>query len=378
MKKNNTTIILSALVSTLFVSFGLFGSYIIHKNMKYSSLAANSSFGTLQDLNSINNTNKNLMDIISENQKLVVSIYANTDKGISQGSGFLYNDQGDIITNAHVIGDAKDLRVRMADTTIYLGTVIGKSTNLDVALVRVPALKGKTPLKINKNYKAALGNEVIAIGSPLGLENTITTGILSGLNRSFTIENYNYKNMYQITAPIDNGSSGGPLLDKKTGDVVGINSAKAGGNSVGFSIPINQVLQDVEAWSKNPAVPVTTDITPKYKYEDTEDKKVSAEYIIKYFYDCINSQDYVAAYTLLGSEWQSKTNYNSFRKGFLPTRNVEILNLSSSINSDNSITIIVNIKTQETNISNNYKVTYTVDYENNVLKILKGNAQKLK
>lgn len=378
MKKNNTTIILSALVSTLFVSFGLFGSYIIHKNMKYSSLAANSSFGTLQDLNSINSTNKNLMDIISENQKLVVSIYANTDKGISQGSGFLYNDQGDIITNAHVIGDAKDLRVRMADTTIYLGTVIGKSTNLDVALVRVPALKGKTPLKINKNYKATLGNEVIAIGSPLGLENTITTGILSGLNRSFTIENYNYKNMYQITAPIDNGSSGGPLLDKKTGDVVGINSAKAGGNSVGFSIPINQVLQDVEAWSKNPAVPVTTDITPKYKYEDTEDKKVSAEYIIKYFYDCINSQDYVAAYTLLGSEWQSKTNYNSFRKGFLPTRNVEILNLSSSINSDNSITIIVNIKAQETNISNNYKVTYTVDYENNVLKILKGNAQKLK
>lgn len=378
MKKNNTKLILSALVSTLFVSFGLFGSYIIHKNMKYSSLSANSSLGTLHDLSSLNNNNNNFMDNLSENQKSVVSIYANTDKGLSQGSGFLYNNNGDIITNAHVIGDAKDLRVRMADTTIYLGTVIGKSTNLDVALIRVPALKGKTPLKINKDYKASLGDNIIAIGSPLGLENTITTGIISGLNKSFTIENYNYKNMYQITAPIDNGSSGGPLLDKKTGQVIGINSAKSGGNSIGFSIPINQVLQDVEAWSKNPAVPVTTDVTPKYRYEDTEDKKVSSEYLIKYFYDCINSQDYVAAYTLLGSEWQSKTNYNLFRKDFLSTRNIEVLNLTSSINSDNSITVVGKIKTKDTVNSNTYKVTYTIDYENNVLKILKENAEKLK
>ena len=149
------------------------------------------------------------MDSISENQKFVVSVYANIDKGVSQGSGFLYNDKGDIITNAHVVGGSKDLRIKMADNTIYSGTVIGKSTNLDVALIRVPALKNKTPLKVDKDYKASLGDEVIAIGSPHGLENAITTGIINGLNRTFTIEEYKYKNMYQITAPVDNGSSGG-------------------------------------------------------------------------------------------------------------------------------------------------------------------------
>ena len=376
--KKNVKIILSALISTLFVSFGLFGSYIIHKNMKYSSLALNSSLGTMADLSSINNIDKSLMDSISENQKFVVSVYANIDKGVSQGSGFLYNDKGDIITNAHVVGGSKDLRIKMADNTIYSGTVIGKSTNLDVALIRVPALKNKTPLKVDKDYKASLGDEVIAIGSPHGLENAITTGIINGLNRTFTIEEYKYKNMYQITAPVDNGSSGGPLLDKKTGEVIGINSAKSDGNSIGYSIPINQVLQDVDAWSKNPAAPVTTDITPKYKYEDTEGKKISSENLVKYFYSCINSKDYVAAYALLGSEWQSKTDYNLFRKGFLTTKNVDILSISSNISSDNSITIVGIINSQDTSKTDKYKVIYTVDYENNVLKILKGSAQKLK
>ncbi|AAO35448.1 peptidase S1 [Clostridium tetani] len=370
MKKYNFKFILSSILSIVFISFGITGSYVIHSTMKHSTLSTNSQLGSIEDLKSIQNRDKGLSKIINESQKLVMLVYADTEKGLSQGSGFLYNDKGDVITNAHVVGDAIDVNVRLIDSTLYKGTVIGKSPSLDIALIRVPALNKKSPLKINKNYKPKIGNEIIAIGSPFGLENTITTGIISAIDRNFTIGQYEYKNMYQITAPIDNGSSGGPLLDKHTGDIIGVNSAKAGDSSIGFSIPINQVIEYVETWSQNPAVDVTKDTSPKASIDDIKEKKYTSEYLIRYFYDGINAQNYLEAYTLLGSELQSKLTYENFKKNYADIKITNIKNISSKIKEDESISVTTTIQNAYDKVTQEVKMNFILDFENNTLKII--------
>ncbi|RXI46505.1 protease [Clostridium tetani] len=370
MKKYNFKFILSSILSIVFISFGITGSYVIHSTMKHSTLSTNSQLGSIEDLKSIQNRDKGLSKIINESQKLVMLVYADTEKGLSQGSGFLYNDKGDVITNAHVVGDAIDVNVRLIDSTLYKGTVIGKSPSLDIALIRVPALNKKSPLKINKNYKPKIGNEIIAIGSPFGLENTITTGIISAIDRNFTIGQYEYKNMYQITAPIDNGSSGGPLLDKHTGNIIGVNSAKAGDSSIGFSIPINQVIEYVETWSQNPAVDVTKDTSPKASIDDIKEKKYTSEYLIRYFYDGINAQNYLEAYTLLGSDLQSKLTYENFKKNYADIKITNIKTISSKIKEDESISVTTTIQNTYDKVTQEVKMNFILDFENNTLKII--------
>ena len=370
MKKYNLKIIFSSILSIVFISFGITGSYVIHTTMKHSIISTNSKLGSVEDLKSIQNRDNGLIKIINESQKLVMLVYADTENGLSQGSGFLYNDKGDVITNAHVVGDALDVNVRLIDSTLYKGTVIGKSPSLDIALIRVPALEKKSPLKINTNYKSKIGNEIIAIGSPFGLENTITTGIISALDINFNIGQYEYKNMYQITAPIDNGSSGGPLLDKHTGNIIGVNSAKAGDSSIGFSIPINQVMEYVEIWSKNPAVDVTKDTSPKTSIDDIKEKKYTSEYLIRYFYECINAQNYLEAYTILGSDLQSKLTYENFQKIYMNIKTIGIKNISSKITKDKNISVTTTIENTYDKVTREIKINYILDFENNTLKIL--------
>ena len=151
---------------------------------------------------------KELKDIIHDVQKVVVMI--ELDDG-SLGSGFLYNNKGDVITNAHVVNGAKTVKVKTADAREFEGTVIGLSKDVDVAVVRVPGLVKEKPLDISK-VKAELGDEILALGSPLGLQNTVTTGIISGVGRSFEIPPFQYTDAYQISAPIAPGNSGGPLI----------------------------------------------------------------------------------------------------------------------------------------------------------------------
>lgn len=194
---------------------------------------------------------KTRKQIIEESQKKVVTIESSS----GLGSGFLYNDLGDVVTNAHVVEGMKEVTIRTLNHEEYKGTVIGIGEETDVAVVRVPDLKKVKPLAIAKS-KAETGDEILALGSPLGLENTVTTGIISGVGRSFEIAPYIYSNLYQISAPITHGNSGGPLINAETGEVLGINSAvveQEGG--IGFSIPITSVLKQVQAWSKKPSSP---------------------------------------------------------------------------------------------------------------------------
>ncbi|WP_042167320.1 S1C family serine protease [Paenibacillus gorillae] len=323
---------------------------------------------------------KSLKDIIYETQKLVVMI--ETKEG-TQGSGFLYNNQGDLITNAHVVSGVKKVIIKTADARELEGEVIGISTDIDVAVVRVPDLAGMEPLQMVRSEKAEVGDDVIAVGSPLGFQNTVTTGIISGLGRSFEIEPYTYKDLYQISAPIAPGNSGGPLVSKGTGEVLGINSAGIEESSIGFSIPIINVLELAESWS---AEPMTT--LPELAFSDDngvaqQDASISeyAGYLVTHFYDSLNNADYVYAYSLLGGNWKLGTSYEEFREGYMGTRNVVIDDMHVTAKGDDEATVTAVLSVDE-RVDGEYKlskyqVTYEVGYENDQLKLIIGKGKAI-
>lgn len=192
---------------------------------------------------------KDVSKVIDESLEKVVTIYTDT----SQGSGFLINDKGDVLTNAHVVEGSFEVTAQDRTDNKYMGIVIGYSNNTDVAVVRVAGLAGKQPLTIETSNNATLGEEVLALGSPLGVRNTATMGYITGVNRSFIVGERSYENIYQMSAHIEDGSSGGPLLSLKTGKAVAINSARlVDDDSVGFSIPIKDIYALISGWIASP------------------------------------------------------------------------------------------------------------------------------
>lgn len=321
-----------------------------------------------------------LKTIIHESQKKVVMI--RQEDGIL-GSGFLYNTSGDVITNAHVVAGTKNVEVKTADARSLKGTVIGIGTDTDIAVVRVPELADTKPLSLAAASKADVGDNVLALGSPLGFQNTVTTGIISGVGRDLTIDPYIYRNLYQISAPIAPGNSGGPLIDAATGEVIGINSAAATeSNSIGFSIPVSEIKDMVTEWSAHPvqSLPKTTS-TDTGAGEEQLSLTDEAEYVVSYFYDSLNARDYVTAYSLLSSRWQGKLAYAKFREGYLNTGTVTVDRISSEREGDQAI-VSMRITAEERKdtgtIYTSYQINYTAGYENNVLKILSGKAEKVK
>ncbi|MEK3884678.1 trypsin-like peptidase domain-containing protein [Paenibacillus sp. PL2-23] len=323
---------------------------------------------------------KSLKDIIFETQKLVVMI--ETDTG-SQGSGFLYNNSGDLLTNAHVVSGVRHVRVKTSDARVLEGEVIGISTDTDIAVVRVKELAGVEPLPIARYEKAEVGDDVLAVGSPLGFQNTITTGIISGTDRSFQIEPYSYNGLYQISAPIAPGNSGGPLVDLATGAVLGINSAGLEEGLIGFSIPISNVIVIVEGWSRQPMTMLPNlSLTEGTNVLDEDDSlEQLAEYLVNHFYDSINSRDYVYAYSLLGGDWKESTSYVKFREGYLTTRNVVIDDIHVAVSGEEATAtavLSVDERRNSENVLSKYQVTYKVGYENDQLKLLTGKGKAIK
>lgn len=334
-----------------------------------SSLTANSEQADVDDLDEP----KELKDIIKQVQTDVVMIQL--DNG-TLGSGFLYNEQGDVITNAHVVLGAETVTVKTADAAEYEGTVIGLSDDIDVAVVRVPGLADKEPLQLS-DKKAELGEEIIALGSPLGYQNTVTTGIISGIGRNFEIGTFRYTDAYQISAPIAPGNSGGPLVNKNTGEVVGINSAVIDEGTIGFSIPITNVRSLVEEWSSSPMTELP--VFNLYDESDTEQQgnlEESALYLVNYYYESINIADYETAYSMLGSKWQSAISLEAFKKGYSNTISVTIdeLVITESGEEMTVFGIITAEESQENGSSKlaKYSIEYQVGFEDGEMKILRG------
>ena len=192
---------------------------------------------------------KDITAVIAESQSRVLTIYT----GTTQGSGFLMNQNGDIVTNAHVVEGYVSVSVTDSNGVGYDGQVIGYSNDTDIAVIHVSELSRRQSFELETSEYTMIGEEVIALGSPQGLENTATLGYITGVNRSFNIGQRSYENLYQMSAPISSGSSGGPLLSKETGKVIAINSAKMLGEvAIGFSIPIIDIYPLLQGWVQQP------------------------------------------------------------------------------------------------------------------------------
>ena len=199
----------------------------------------------------------------------VVSISVKTSAGSGTGSGSIYKTNATssyIITNNHVIESAVTsgtISVEYADGSISPATIVGRDRMYDVAVIMVK--KGNLPeIALGDSSKVSVGDEVLAIGSPLGLSNTVTQGIISALNRPVTTgttDSTSYVNAIQTDAAINPGNSGGALVDTQ-GRIIGVNSAIAtltsgstsGSIGLGFSIPINEakrVIDEIIATGKS-------------------------------------------------------------------------------------------------------------------------------
>ncbi|WP_165999956.1 trypsin-like peptidase domain-containing protein [Bacillus sp. Cs-700] len=382
-------VLLLSLTSSLFILvIGGIGFYFLHESYSSTAVKATSSLGKKTDTSEKTVEEPNLKSVIHETQKSVVQIEVNLKDGSSSGSGFLYNSEGDVITNAHVVEGAQKITVKTSDAKQFEAQIIGMGDTTDIAVIRVPGLKKNPPLSVAEERMAEVGDNIIALGSPLGLQNTVTTGIVSGLDREFILEPYRYEHIYQISAPITKGNSGGPLIDATTGEAIAINSAGTDSGAIGFSIPLPNVIDQIKDWSDEP-IKLTVDDESKEEVATPqgltgEDFKNNATYLIGYFYESLSTQDYVTAYSLLGSRWQSEMVYEDFRKGYIHTLNVEVSNMTGSLNQTNdevkvTATIKANERTEDKKTTTSlYNVTYQVGYENDQLKILNGNAQKLK
>ncbi|KAF8037535.1 hypothetical protein BT93_B0433 [Corymbia citriodora subsp. variegata] len=163
------------------------------------------------------------------------------------GSGFVWDKEGHVVTNYHVIRGASDLKVTLADQSTYDAKVVGFDQDKDVAVLRVDAPKDKLrPIPIGVSADLLVGQKVYAIGNPFGLDHTLTTGVISGLRReiSSAATGRPIQDVIQTDAAINPGNSGGPLLDS-SGSLIGINTAiyspSGASSGVGFSIPVDTV-----------------------------------------------------------------------------------------------------------------------------------------
>ena len=152
------------------------------------------------------------------------------------GSGFIIRPDGYILTNNHVVQKAEEIKVTLSDKREFIGKVVGKDKFSDLALIKIDAT-GLKPARLGDSKSIRPGDWAIAIGSPLGLSQTVTLGIISALGRS--IDNINAVELIQTDAAINPGNSGGPLLNIK-GEVIGVNNAvRRDGQNIGFAIPID-------------------------------------------------------------------------------------------------------------------------------------------
>jgi S1-C subfamily serine protease len=176
-----------------------------------------------------------------------------------QGSGFLISSDGKILTNSHVVANERQLEVTLSDQTRYKAQLLSRDEANDVALLQITP-RGKLPtVHLGDSDALQVGQKVLAIGNPFGLQGTLTVGIVSSLGRNIRGENDQaLEGLIQTDAAINPGNSGGPLLDS-SGNVVGINTAilgPSGGNvGIGFAMPINRaklMLDDFQAGRKRP------------------------------------------------------------------------------------------------------------------------------
>ncbi len=192
-----------------------------------------------------------LAEIFEQSEESVVQVNVlrgGTEGGV--GSGFVFSEDGHIITNQHVVKNAKKVVITFLDGESYIADVIGRDQDLDIAVVRVvDDLIKMRPILIGDSSELEVGEKIIAIGNPFGLSGSMTSGIISQIGRLLPQETgYSIPNVIQTDAAINPGNSGGPLINMK-GEVVGINTAIQSTTGeftgIGFAVPSNTVKKVV-------------------------------------------------------------------------------------------------------------------------------------
>ena len=206
---------------------------------------------TVGEVTSIQTSSKfSLMEIFEKTEASVVQVNVRSADGRimpgSMGSGFVYSDDGYIITNNHVIDNAEKVTITFLDGESYIAQIIGTDSDLDLAVLKVqPGSTYLQPIPIGDSSQLKVGQEIAAIGNPFGLSGSMTSGIISQMGRLLPQDSgYSIPDVIQTDAAINPVNSGGPLLNMK-GEVVGINTAiqSATGEftGVGFAVPSNTV-----------------------------------------------------------------------------------------------------------------------------------------
>ena len=166
------------------------------------------------------------------------------------GSGFVWDQDGHIVTNFHVVQEAERASVTLNDGSTYPATLVGVAADKDLAVLKIDAPPSKLlPLPIGKSANLKVGQKVLAIGNPFGLDQTLTTGVISGLGREIkSVTGRPIYDVIQTDASINPGNSGGPLLDS-SGRLIGINTAiysPSGANAgIGFAVPVDTINENV-------------------------------------------------------------------------------------------------------------------------------------
>jgi S1-C subfamily serine protease len=171
--------------------------------------------------------------------------------GKALGSGFIVTPAGEILTNNHVVSGSRQLEVLLPDQTRYNARILARDPTNDLALIKIEPKHSLRALPLGDSDRLQVGQKVLAIGQPLGLEGTLTTGIVSSLGRTIDGDNNReLEGMIQTDASINQGNSGGPLLDS-AGEVIGIDTAiytpSGGSIGIGFAMPINRAKSMLEA-----------------------------------------------------------------------------------------------------------------------------------
>ncbi|HEX5645996.1 MAG TPA: Do family serine endopeptidase [Nitrospira sp.] len=202
-----------------------------------------------------------------------------TPNATGSGSGLIVDSTGYIVTNNHVIGDAVEVDVRFSDKTRLIAQVVGKDPDTDLALLKVTADRPLPSARFGDSAAVKVGQWVLAVGSPFGLDRTVTLGVVSGIGR----ENINlsrYENFIQTDASINPGNSGGPLINLH-GEVIGINTAIINfAQGIGFAIPSNMAKQVIEhllakgrvarGWLGVGIQPLTPELAKKFGVAESE------------------------------------------------------------------------------------------------------------
>jgi S1-C subfamily serine protease len=204
------------------------------------------------------NTEDSVVQITStrpgSNEVVILNGREIPQNNIALGSGFVYDREGRIITNYHVVSDVKEVDVTFVDGDTYTANVVGKDPYSDIGILQItdPEFfkKGVEPLRIANSSEIQVGEQIIAIGNPFGLSGTLTTGVISQIGRLLPndVTGYSIANTIQTDAAINPGNSGGPLLNMK-GEVIGMNTAIFSNtgvySGVGFAVPSNMLLKEI-------------------------------------------------------------------------------------------------------------------------------------